>query len=96
MGGLSVERYRMDPDSIAVVKALKNIVLKNVGQVRQLLGVTGYHRRSIQDFARIAKPLTSLLLEDAKDYQMKNNREKDGKHKGVPSSKPIQWSIRKH
>ena len=88
---VSRDGYRMDPDSIAAVQALKDIVPKNVGQVRQLLGVTGYHRRSIQDFARIAKPLTNLLLEDAKDYQKKNNRKKDSKHKGVPSSKPIEW-----
>ena len=59
--------YLMDPDSIAVIQALKDIVSKNVDQVRQLLSVTGYHRRSIQDFARIAKPFTNLLLEDVKD-----------------------------
>ena len=55
----------MDDSSVDSVKELKNMILMNVGQVRQFLGLVSYHRRHIQDFARIAKPLTDLLLDDS-------------------------------
>ena len=53
--------YRMDEDSIEAVRILKNIKPTTVAEVRQVLGLVGYHRRHIQDFATIAKPLTDLL-----------------------------------
>ena len=46
----------------------------NVKTVRQFLGHTGFYRRFIKDFSKIAKPLYKLLEKDAKfawdkDYQ---------------------------
>ena len=51
----------MDDRSVEAVKALKKFNPKNIGNVRHLLGLLSYHRRHVQDFARIAKPLTNLL-----------------------------------
>ena len=55
------EGYRMDDQSVNAVRALKKFTPENVGNVRHLLGLLSYHRRHVQDFARIAKPLTNLL-----------------------------------
>ena len=38
----------------------------NFKTVRQFLGHTGFYRRFIQDFSKIAKPLYKLLEKDAK------------------------------
>jgi hypothetical protein len=37
-----------------------------VHQIRQFLGLAGYYRRFIQDFSKIAHPMTKLLQKDAK------------------------------
>ena len=39
---------------------------KSVHQIRQFLGLTGYYRRFILDFSKIAQPMTKLLQKDAK------------------------------
>ena len=54
--------YRMDDDSIAAAKGLKEVQPKNVSDVRHIMGLLGYHRRNVQDFSRRAKPITNLLL----------------------------------
>jgi len=59
---VSEKGYCMDNKNIAAVEKLKSFQPKNVGDVRLLMGMLGYHRRHIQDFARIAKPISNLLL----------------------------------
>ena len=54
--------YRMDDDSVKAVTALKDFTPTTIGHVRHLLGLLGYHRRHVKNFARLAKPLTDLLL----------------------------------
>ena len=48
-----------DPKKIEAVREFPK--LKNIKSVRQFLGLAGYYRRFIKDFARLAKPLTRLL-----------------------------------
>ena len=67
--------YRMDDGNIEAVRALKNFVPKTVSDVRVLLGMLGYHRRHIQDFSTIAKPITNLLLGPKGDERGKSKRE---------------------
>jgi transposase InsO family protein len=82
--------YRMDENSVKAVRELSNKTIETVGQVRQLLGLLGYHRRHVQDFATIAKPLTDLLAtvpppEDDDTPKTKSN-------KGVSSRQKIHWT----
>ena len=58
---VSSEGYRLDPTKVRAVTTLKESTPTTVGEVRKLLGLLGYYRRYIQNFARIARPLFDLL-----------------------------------
>ena len=58
---ISGEGYRMDDSNIKAVTSLLDQKPKTVGDVRKLLGLLSYYRRSIPAFAKIAKPLYELL-----------------------------------
>lgn len=48
-----------DPEKIRCVK--EHPTPRNVVEIKQFLGLSGYYRRFIKDYSRISKPLTSLL-----------------------------------
>ena len=62
----------MDDKNVRAVKALKDVQPKDVSEVRQLLGLLGYHRCHVQDFSRIEKPITDLLAKTEKTESFKN------------------------
>ena len=51
---------RTDPEKTRAVKDWP--VPRNIKEVRAYLGFTGYYRRFIKDYARIARPLNDLLV----------------------------------
>ena len=51
-----------DPVKVRAVQDWK--VPENVREIRSFLGLAGYYRRFIQDFAKIAAPLTELTRKD--------------------------------
>lgn len=64
--GHIVDSAGVRPDP-ANVEALSNYPMpKNVKQIQQFLGICGYYRRFIPDFASLAKPLTSLIAKNMK------------------------------
>ncbi|XP_074291591.1 putative mitochondrial protein AtMg00860 [Silene latifolia] len=54
----------MDPTKIEAVS--KWVAPKNVAEIRSFLGLTGYYRRFVKDFSKIARPLTSLMRKDSR------------------------------
>lgn len=82
--------HRMDDKSVEAVRALGDHQPKTVGEVRQLVGLLSYHRRYIQDFASIAKPLTDLLMDNSAAENFKKSKGK--LQNSVPSKNTIQWT----
>ena len=60
----------------AKIKVIQNLPLPTTLQdLRSFLGHVGFYRRFIQDFAKVSKPLTTLLCKD-KDFFI----DKEGEH----------------
>ena len=57
---ISSDGVKPDPKKIEAVKNFAR--LKNPKNIKQFLGLAGYYRRFIKNFATRAKPLTNLLM----------------------------------
>ena len=55
---VGINGVKPDPAKIKAIKEWKQP--KNVKELRSFLGLAGYYQRFIQDFAKIATPLTNL------------------------------------
>ncbi len=80
----------MDEQSTQAVRDLAGRTVETVGEVRQLLGLLSYHRRHVQDFAIIAKPLTDILLDHKPLTKVTSSGETK---KVVPSNTKIEWKV---
>lgn len=59
--GHKLSEKGVQPDENKIVWVKNVPIPKNQTDVKSFLGLTGYYRKFIEDHARIAKPLTSLL-----------------------------------
>src|SRR5438876_8094895 len=65
LGHILLEKgVAVDPSKVQEVLDWKSPTL--VTEIRSFLGLAGYYRRFIQDFSKIAKPMTKLLQKEAK------------------------------
>ena len=55
---MSVSSVSVDPDKIEAVLSWERP--KSIFEIRSFLGLTGYHKRFIEDFSRLAAPMTRL------------------------------------
>jgi len=62
--GYKISKYGIRPDPKTVSRVEKFPVPTTVKHIRQFLGLTGFFRRNIRDYATIAKPLTQLTKKD--------------------------------
>ena len=60
---VSADGISADPMKTATIQAIQ--FPKSKKEMRQFLGITGYFRKFVRDYARRAKPLTDMLRDDA-------------------------------
>ena len=60
---ITAEGILPNPDKVRAVKDFRNPT--NVKEVREFLGLAGYYRRFVPNFAQVAGPLHSLTKQEA-------------------------------
>src|SRR6187401_2618272 len=63
---ISGEGIAVDPVKVQAVT--ERLAPTSVGEIRNFLGLAGYYRRFIENFSKIAKPMTTLLKKETKFY----------------------------
>ena len=61
---VSASGVSMDPEKVEAVMSWER--LKSVFEIRSFLGLVGYYRRFIEDFSRLAAPMTRLTQKEVK------------------------------
>ena len=61
---ISGEGIAVDPTKVVIVTNWE--APTSVGEIRSFLGLAGYYRRFIENFLKIAKPMTDLLKKNTK------------------------------
>ncbi|KAI3680701.1 hypothetical protein L6452_35475 [Arctium lappa] len=84
---VSKDGIQVDPAKIEAIKGWE--APKSPSEVRSFLGLAGYYRKFIQDFSRIATPLTTLTRKNVKFIWVEAQKEAFGKLKESLSSAPI-------
>ena len=57
-------RVSVDPKKVEAVISLER--LNSIFEISSFLGLTGYYRRFIEDFSRLAAPMTRLTRKEVK------------------------------
>ena len=61
---VSAEEVSVDESKVEAVAKWERP--KNIFEIRSFLGLAGYYRRFVQDFSKIAAPMTHLTRKDVK------------------------------
>ena len=61
---MSASGVSVDPEKVEAVMSWER--LKSVFEIRSFLGLVGYYRRFIEDFSRLAAPMTRLTQKEVK------------------------------
>ncbi|XP_075990295.1 uncharacterized protein LOC142985939 [Anticarsia gemmatalis] len=63
--GYDISSKGIQPSEAKILAVKEFPIPRNIHEVRQFLGLTGYFRKFIQGYGEIARPLSSLLRKDA-------------------------------
>ena len=61
---MSASGVLVDPKKVEVVMSWE--IQKSVFEIRSFLGLAGYYRRFIEDFSKLATPMTRLTRKEVK------------------------------
>lgn len=61
---LTKEGLKPNPNKIKVIQSLE--IPKTEKQIKSFLGLTGYYRKFVKDYAKVAQPITKYLKKDIK------------------------------
>ena len=61
---MSTSRVSMDPEKVEAMMSWERP--KSIFEIRSFLGLVGYYRRFIEDFSRLAAPMTRLTQKEVK------------------------------
>lgn len=85
---ITTEGIKPNPNKVSVIKNFP--IPKTTKEIKQFLGLVGYYRKFIKDFANIAKPMTTYLKKDNRiDVNNKSYIESFNKLKTLIMSDPI-------
>ena len=84
---VSGSTIQMDSDRISAIKNRKEPT--NQKQIQQYLGLTGYYRQFIKNYAEISKPLYELIKKDQKYVWEETQKQAYNKLKQSPLSEPV-------
>ena len=73
--GHIISEYGIKPDPKKVEGVGKFPTPKHAKNIREFLGLSGYYRRFIKNYAKVLKPLNILLEKDVKLYWGKEQQE---------------------
>lgn len=87
--GHKISENGVAPNNEKIKAVMDYPIPKSPKQIKQFLGLIGYYRRFVKDFAKIAKPLTLLLKKDAQFQWLSHQQEAFEQFKRILTSEPI-------
>lgn len=87
--GYEIGHGSLRPSKLQQAEILKFPEPSNVRQAQRFLGLTGYFRKYVKNYAVIAKPLTDLLRKDAEFKFDQRQREAVRELKTILTSEPV-------
>ena len=88
---VSGDGYRMDPKDAEALDRFKEPP-STIGELRSLLGLLGYYRCYVRDFARKVKPLYDLLKCDAGDVKLSKKKKLEKVGQKYNPKEKIVWN----
>ena len=87
--GHIIGEYGIQPDPKKIEAVGKFSTTKHVKNIREFLGLSGYYRRFIKNYAKVTKPSNILLEKDVKFHWRKEQQEAFKEIKNLLCTAPV-------